>query len=149
MVNMSTGMESESGTGAAAALSFQPPPGMFFDELSRVRILEGEVFNQTQDLKEECTDFIGKMSEFHEIVSGFIVAMQDLAARVEKEKMKAIGSRNIVKSMAKKREAEQQQLQALLSEKRTQLERYRIQYESLLKAENEQNEFIQQFTMPQ
>jgi hypothetical protein len=38
--------------------------------------------------------------------------MADLLAKeVEKEKMKAIGARNLLKSVAKQREAEQQQLQ--------------------------------------
>lgn len=34
-----------------------------------------------------------------------------LANEVEKEKMKAIGAQNVLKSVAKQREAEQQQLQ--------------------------------------
>ena len=36
----------------------------------------------------------------------------------------AIGSRNLLKSVAKQREAQQQQLHALIAEKRMQLERY-------------------------
>ena len=36
----------------------------------------------------------------------------------------AIGSRNLLKSMSKQREAQQQQLQALIAEKKMQLERY-------------------------
>jgi hypothetical protein len=37
--------------------------------------------------------------------------IESLAKEVEKEKMKAIGARNLLKSVAKQREAEQQQLQ--------------------------------------
>jgi intraflagellar transport protein 20 len=36
---------------------------------------------------------------------------ESLAKEVEKEKMKAIGARNLLKSVAKQREAERQQLQ--------------------------------------
>ena len=36
----------------------------------------------------------------------------------------AIGSRNLLKSVAKQREAQQQQLQALITEKKMQLERF-------------------------
>jgi intraflagellar transport protein 20 len=36
----------------------------------------------------------------------------------------AIGSRNLLKSVEKQRETEQQQLQALMAEKKVQLERY-------------------------
>lgn len=39
----------------------------------------------------------------------------------------AIGSRNHLKSMSKQREAQQQQLQALIAEKKMQLERYTMQ----------------------
>jgi intraflagellar transport protein 20 len=37
--------------------------------------------------------------------------IDSLAKEVEQEKMKAIGARNLLKSLAKQREAEQQQLQ--------------------------------------
>ncbi|KAM6049522.1 intraflagellar transport protein 20 homolog isoform 1-T1 [Chlamydotis macqueenii] len=57
----------------------------------------------------------------------------------------AIGARNLLKSIAKQREAQEQQLQALISEKKIQLERYRIEYETLCKIEADQNEFIDQF----
>ncbi|KAG9485902.1 hypothetical protein GDO78_008798 [Eleutherodactylus coqui] len=59
----------------------------------------------------------------------------------------AIGARNLLKSIAKQREAQQQQLQALIAEKKMQLERYRIEYEALCKVEAEQNEFIDQFIL--
>jgi len=65
---------------------------------------------------------------------------------VEKEKMKAIGSRNLLKSIAKQRESQKQQLQALITEKKTQLERLRIEHSSLQKQEMEQTEFIDQFS---
>ena len=61
--------------------------------------------------------------------------------------MKAIGARNSLKSMTKQREAQQQQLRALIAEKQTQLERFKLQYELLLKQEAEQNDFIEQFMM--
>jgi len=38
--------------------------------------------------------------------------------------LQAIGSRNLLKSIAKQREAQQQQLQALIAERKMQLERY-------------------------
>lgn len=47
-----------------------------------------------------------------------------LAKQVEREKMKAIGARNHLKSIAKERDSQKQQLQALIAEKKMQLERY-------------------------
>jgi hypothetical protein len=51
-----------------------------------------------------------EITEFQKIADGFIVMADTLAKEVEKEKMKAIGARNLLKSVAKQREAEQQQL---------------------------------------
>nr|XP_054748050.1 intraflagellar transport protein 20 homolog [Lytechinus pictus] len=88
-----------------------------------------------------------EIGDFQHIVGGFIDKVDQLAKEVEKEKMKAIGSRNLLKSISKQREAQQQQLQALIAEKKTQLERYRIQYAALQKEEAEQSEFIEQFIL--
>ncbi|XP_031553214.1 intraflagellar transport protein 20 homolog [Actinia tenebrosa] len=121
--------------------------GFYFDELNKVRVLEPEVSQETMKLKEECKEFVDKINDFQKIVGGFIDTVDSLAKEVEKEKMKAIGSRNLLKSIAKQRESQQQQLRALIAEKRTQLERFRLQHESLQKVESEQNEFIEQFIL--
>lgn len=121
--------------------------GLHFDELNKIRVLEPEVSQQTTELKEECKDFVDKIDEFQKIVGTFIEVVDNVSKEVEKEKMKAIGSRNLLKSIAKQREAQQQQLQALITERKMQLERLRIQYEALQKEESEQNEFIEQFIL--
>ncbi|XP_013420737.1 intraflagellar transport protein 20 homolog [Lingula anatina] len=121
--------------------------GLHFDELNKIRVLEPEVSQDTTELKEECKDFVDKMGEFQKIVGSFIDMVDKVSKEVEKEKMKAIGSRNLLKSIAKQREAQQQQLQALLAEKKMQSERLRVQYEALQKEEAEQNEFIEQFIL--
>ena len=121
--------------------------GIYFDEMSKVRVLEPEVRQQTEELKSECKNFVDKISDFQNIVGSFIEMVDTLAKEVEKEKMKAIGSRNVLKSVAKQRETQQQQLRALIAEKQTQLERFRLQYDILLKQEAEQNDFIEQFMM--
>ena len=44
----------------------QPVPGLFFDDLSKIRILESESATQTSELKEECQDFIdSELSNVH------------------------------------------------------------------------------------
>ena len=121
--------------------------GIYFDEMSKVRVLEPEVSQQTEELKSECKNFVDKISDFQNIVGSFIEMVDTLAKEVEKEKMTAIGSRNVLKSVAKQRETQQQQLRALIAEKQTQLERFRLQYDILLKQEAEQNDFIEQFMM--
>ncbi|XP_072285866.1 intraflagellar transport protein 20 homolog isoform X2 [Pyxicephalus adspersus] len=121
--------------------------GLHFDELNKLRILDPDVSQQTTELKEECREFVDKIGEFQKIVGGLIGIVDQLAKETENEKMKAIGARNLLKSIAKQREARQQQLHALIAEKKMQLERYRIEYEALCKVEAEQNEFIDQFIL--
>ncbi|XP_034798109.2 intraflagellar transport protein 20 homolog isoform X3 [Pan paniscus] len=100
--------------------------GLHFDELNKLRVLDPEVTQQTIELKEECKDFVDKIGQFQKIVGGLIELVDQLAKEAENEKMKAIGARNLLKSIAKQREAQQQQLQALIAEKKMQLERNSI-----------------------
>jgi len=121
--------------------------GLHFDELNKIRVLEPEIASQTNELKDECREFLDKMTQFQKIVSGFIQLIDSVSNEVEKEKMKAIGSRNLLKSIAKQREAQQEQLRALILEKKMELERLRTQHESLLKEEHDQSEFIEQLIL--
>lgn len=51
-----------------------------------------------------------EIQEFHERADHFIQVADTLSDAVEKEKMRAIGARNLIKSMSKQREAKEQQL---------------------------------------
>ncbi|CAH0556143.1 unnamed protein product [Brassicogethes aeneus] len=120
--------------------------GIYFDEVDKVCILEPEVAKQTNNLKEECQIYTEKINEFHRISNKFVDMVENLNKLVEKEKITAIGTRNILQSMEKQKETHQQQLQALIAEKSMELERLKIQLSSLLKTEMEQNEIINQLT---
>ncbi|XP_075220246.1 intraflagellar transport protein 20 homolog [Lycorma delicatula] len=87
------------------------------------------------------------ITQFQTIVDGFISMISSLAQEVEKEKIKSIGAHNLTKSIAKQREAQRQQLQALIIEKTTELERLRIQHQSLLRTEMEQQDMIDQLVL--
>lgn len=54
---------------------------------------------------------LAEISDFQKIADSFLAMVDSLSVEVEAAKLKAIGSRNLLKSMAKKREAQQQQLQ--------------------------------------
>lgn len=64
------------------------------------------------------------IGEFQDLVGNFIELVDGLAKKTEDEKIKAIGARNHLKSIAKERDAQKQQLKALIAEKKVQLERY-------------------------
>ncbi|XP_014317043.2 intraflagellar transport protein 20 homolog isoform X2 [Myotis lucifugus] len=113
----------EPGRETAMAKDILGEAGLHFDELNKLRVLDPEVSQQTTELKEECKDFVDKIGQFQKIVGGLLELVDQLAKEAENEKMKAIGARNLLKSIAKQREAQQQQLQALIAEKKMQLER--------------------------
>uniref|UniRef100_A0A8D2IS06 Intraflagellar transport 20 n=1 Tax=Urocitellus parryii TaxID=9999 RepID=A0A8D2IS06_UROPR len=85
-------------------------------------VLDPKVTQQTIELKGECKEFVDKIGQFQKIVGGLTELGDQLAKEAENEKMKAIGAQNLFKSIAKQREAQQQQLQALIAEKKMQLE---------------------------
>ena len=64
-----------------------------------------------------------EIGEFQSLVGSFISIVDGLAREVEREKMKAIGACNLLKSIAREREAQKQQLHALLIEKKMEFER--------------------------
>jgi intraflagellar transport protein 20 len=66
---------------------------------------------------------ISEIGEFQDLVGNFIELVDGLAKRTEEEKIRAIGARNHLKSVAKEREAQKHQLKALIAEKKIQLER--------------------------
>lgn len=51
------------------------------------------------------------ITEFEKNTDDFIKILDDLGKEVEKEKMKTIGARNVLRSTAKQREAQKQQMQ--------------------------------------
>jgi intraflagellar transport protein 20 len=104
-------------------MSAQPIEGFYFDDLSDIRVVEPEAATSTESLKDNCKEFVDKISEFQSLVSVFIDMIDNLAKRVEEEKIKAIGTRSQLHSIAKQRDSQKQQLQALIAEKKIQLER--------------------------
>ncbi|CAG0879371.1 unnamed protein product [Cyprideis torosa] len=119
--------------------------GLYFDELNKIRVLDPTVADQTSQLKDECESFTKNISEFQTITQSLISLVEKLRTEVDTEKTKAIGYRNLLQSVSKERESQQQQLQALITEKRLELERLRVHYETLSQTEAEQVDFIENF----
>lgn len=54
---------------------------------------------------------LAEITDFEKNSDDFIKILDDLGKEVEKEKMKTIGARNVLRSIAKQREAQKQQMQ--------------------------------------
>lgn len=59
--------------------------------------------------------------------------------------MKAIGAQNLLKTIAKQRESEQQQIQSLIMEKSMELDRLKMEYQYLQRTESDQQEVIDNY----
>lgn len=57
--------------------------------------------------------YITEITEFEKNSDEFIRILDNLAREVEREKMRTIGARNLLRSVAKQREAQKQQMQVL------------------------------------
>ncbi|GAB9476597.1 hypothetical protein Gpo141_00013660 [Globisporangium polare] len=117
-------------------------PRVCFDDEYRVRVLEKENIEHTQELEQESNQFATKLEEFHEIIKGVLEVLEGQAKRIEREKLKAIGQRNRVDSEIENRNRQKQMLESLIKEKQTELERYHLQYQSLTKIADEQQVLI-------
>ncbi|CAH1966506.1 unnamed protein product [Acanthoscelides obtectus] len=120
--------------------------GIYFNEIDKICILDPEVSKQTHDLKDECQVYTEKTEEFQKLAGKFITLLEQLSESVEKQKIRAIGARNILHHMEKTKENSHHQLQALIAEKSIELERLKIQLNSLHRTEMEQNEIINKLT---
>ncbi|KAE8901269.1 hypothetical protein PF005_g3547 [Phytophthora fragariae] len=113
-------------------------PSICFDDDCQVRVLDKDNITHTQELEQESNQFATKLEEFHEIVKGVLEVMEGQAKRIEREKLKAIGQRNRVDSEVENRNRQKQMLELLIKEKKTELERYNLQFQSLSKIADEQ-----------
>ncbi|KAM9858199.1 intraflagellar transport protein 20 homolog [Aulostomus maculatus] len=119
----------------------------YIDKLRHLRILEPEIRQKPSELTVKCKEFLDKMKQFEQTEGGLTERLEELGKEVEKEKLKAIGARNLLELVANQRETQRRQLQAKISEKRMQLKRLRIEQEILSEVEAKQKSFIHHFTL--
>uniref|UniRef100_A0A7S1CRI3 Intraflagellar transport protein 20 n=1 Tax=Bicosoecida sp. CB-2014 TaxID=1486930 RepID=A0A7S1CRI3_9STRA len=117
-----------------------------FDDKYRVRVLEADKFDQTRALEEACSTFVQKIEAFNATVHSLVEVLSTSAAAIEKEKLRAIGARNLSEAEPETRERRKKQIRALIAEKRAALDRLQRQYESLEKVEGEQRALIEKLS---
>lgn len=113
-----------------------------FDEENKIRVLEADKFRQTEQLKNESMEFIKKIINLDETIQSLIETLESYAKKIEQQKLRAIGERNKVEQEEENRKKKNMELNNLLNEKKSELERYTIEYESLVKVEAEQKHLI-------
>ncbi|VDP50161.1 unnamed protein product [Schistosoma curassoni] len=121
--------------------------GLYIDDFYKLRIVDPRVAQETNELKEECEKYLSKMNDFKVIIGELFNLISSVAEKVESQKLKAIGSRNLLTSMEKQRDLQQKHLESQILAKKKDIDRLNVQLQSLQKEEAEQTEFIERFLM--
>ncbi len=117
-----------------------------FDADCNVRVLVADKFKQSEELKAECERFNTKIDKFSELSHGIIEVIDKKADQIETLKLRAIGQRNQVEHEQDTRTRKKKQLMTIVSDMKQALERYKKQYESLLKVSQEQTMLIEKLS---
>ena len=117
-----------------------------FDNEGKVRVLDEEKFNSAEALQNECNAFSGKLTEFTNTVDILVDVMASQAKKIERAKLKAIGQRNKMESESENRKIQHNELRSVIDEKHAELERLRVEYDSLVKVEQEQKTLIEKLS---
>ncbi|XP_054166575.1 intraflagellar transport protein 20 homolog [Oppia nitens] len=112
--------------------------GLYIDESNKICIIDPQLTDKSSELKNESIELIDKTQQFQQIVDNFVEIIENLAKDVENARINAIGSRNLLKTFQQKHESDVQQLMSLIKEKKNELNRFRVQYDSLKREESEQ-----------
>mmetsp|Transcript_113526 Transcript_113526/g.315831 ORF Transcript_113526/g.315831 Transcript_113526/m.315831 type:complete len:131 (-) Transcript_113526:94-486(-) len=124
----------------------EPTVSITFDDKHRVRVLDADKFEQTKLLEESCSSFVAKIDSFNSTVHSLVELLSTQAEAIEKEKLRAIGVRNLCESEAENRERRRKEIRALVAEKKANLDRLAKQYDSLTKVEAEQRTLIEKLS---
>ncbi|KRX07369.1 hypothetical protein PPERSA_06984 [Pseudocohnilembus persalinus] len=113
-----------------------------FDEENKIRVLDAEKFRETEAIKNESMEFIKKVLNQDETITALTETLEVYAKKIEEEKLRAIGERNKVETEAENRKKKMLELNNYLNEKKTELERYKVEYQSLQKVVEDQKKLI-------
>ncbi|CAH2086345.1 unnamed protein product [Euphydryas editha] len=119
---------------------------LYYDEINKIRIIDNTALKETEDLRNSCKDYETKVQDFEKIITSLLSLLKELGDNVERQKMAAIGATNLLKSMAKDRESEQNKLQSEISDKSMILEKLDSEYDALQILEATQMETIEYLT---
>ena len=108
-----------------------------------LHVMPPEQLQASVSMQEECKEFLAKTKQFNDIVGDFIDVMESKSKVIEAEKLRAIGLGNRVEHEKEVRKRKQLEVQAMINEKKAELERLNLQHESLVRVEADQKALIE------
>ena len=117
-----------------------------FDREYKIRIFDEDKSQRAHELEIECANFTSKIEDFSGKMNSLLDILNTHAGRIDVQKLRAIGLRMSCENEAENRIRQQRTMQAILSEKRNELDRYTGQYLSLQRIDGEQKLQLQKMT---
>lgn len=123
--------------------------GLFIDDIYRLRVEDPSIANEKSELRQECLEYSKNLQLFKKLAADFYKISETFAKDVDKEKLRAIGTQNQLKTISKQRQGEQQVYQSQIYEQTVELERLKSEHQYLQRIETEQQEIINNFLVNQ
>lgn len=108
-----------------------------------LHVMPPDQLQGAMSMYEESKEFLAKTKQFNDIVGDFIDVMESKSKVIEAEKLRAIGLANRVEHEKEVRKRKQIEVQAMINEKKAELDRLNSQHESLLRVEADQKALIE------
>uniref|UniRef100_A0A914Z818 Uncharacterized protein n=1 Tax=Panagrolaimus superbus TaxID=310955 RepID=A0A914Z818_9BILA len=118
------------------------------DELNQVRLVNPDLTEDAQQLNNETTNFVNKLTRFDELVESIATMLTELGKLADAERLRAMTAQNAAKQSESQLLEERQQLSILLHEKQVELERLKVELQELQRLEAQQTEYLQRLRLP-
>ncbi|VDK85579.1 unnamed protein product [Litomosoides sigmodontis] len=122
--------------------------GLYVDAYNKVRLLQPDIADASNEIVEEAREIVNKLNTFSNATEAIIKTFDGLATIVEGEKIRAMSSRNALKTADTQHIAHEEQLQILIREREVELERLHAELESTQRQEYALKEYLQKFLSP-
>ncbi|EDV59900.1 intraflagellar transport protein 20 homolog [Drosophila erecta] len=123
--------------------------GVFIDEIYTVRVEHPNFSSSKIMFKQECYNYNKAFTIFKKFVFNYCNISKIFAKDVDKEKLRAIGTQNQLKTVFIQRQSKQQVYQYEIFEQTIELERLKAELQFLQRIETEQHEIINSFFVNQ
>ena len=119
---------------------------VMFDTHGAIRVYDPTLYDEATTTLTTQREYIENMDRFKAVITQSMGIVQQLGKAIEREKLRAIGARNIAESEAEARKRVLREAQLRVEEQQAELDRAAAEYHSLVKVEQEQRAVIQRLS---
>ena len=119
---------------------------VMFDQNGALRVYDPELFDQATKTLTTQREYVEKMDQFKSVITQSMAIVQQLGKAIEREKLRAIGARNLAESEAEARKRVLREAELRVEEQQSELDRLNAEHSALVKVEAEQRAVIQRLS---